>query len=170
MTRINVYRRGDAYDDAEFEGGSNLLGWFNLESCTDSISEGTRWDGNNTVGVLSGLQIGYEKLLRTAQGRWVRYYNSVNEFNGPEYYEFLTDDEAKDWLLREGSDKAERKLEKYFGKVEEESGPNLGGRPAVGKKVEMRLDEETLARVDDRASAEGVARAEMLRRLVLAGL
>lgn len=44
------------------------------------------------------------------------------------------------------------------------------GRPAVGPKVETRLDEETLAKVDARAAEQDVSRAEMLRRLIVAAL
>jgi hypothetical protein len=170
MARINVYARGDQLDDLQYSGKSTLLGWFDSDSCTDVISEGTSWDGHNHRGVISGLQVGYESLLRTRQGRWVRHYDSTNEFNGPEYYQFLTDDEAKDWLLRSEADAADEIIEKYFGEVEEEAGPNLGGRPAIGKKCEVRLDEETLAKVDARAAEQDVSRAEMLRRLVVAAL
>lgn len=59
---------------------------------------------------------------------------------------------------------------KWFGELEEESGPSLGGRPAVGTKVETRLPDDVLAAVDERASTEGTTRAEMIRRLVTAGL
>lgn len=45
-----------------------------------------------------------------------------------------------------------------------------GGRPAIGKKVDVRLDDQTVARVDARAEQEGVTRPEMLRRLIVAGL
>lgn len=44
------------------------------------------------------------------------------------------------------------------------------GRPAVGRKCEFRVTWDTLATVDGRAAKEGVARAEMLRRLIEAGL
>ena len=44
------------------------------------------------------------------------------------------------------------------------------GRPLVGPKVELRLSEDDLARVEERAKKEGVSRAEMLRRLVVASL
>jgi hypothetical protein len=40
----------------------------------------------------------------------------------------------------------------------------------VGPKVETRLDPDDIKKVDDRAAQEGVSRAEMLRRLIVAGL
>ncbi|NUR30061.1 MAG: ribbon-helix-helix protein, CopG family [Catenulispora sp.] len=59
-------------------------------------------------------------------------------------------------------------MERHFPDVPEESGPNLGGRPAVGPKVEFRLEQDVLDKVDARAAAEGIKRAEMLRRIVTA--
>jgi hypothetical protein len=44
------------------------------------------------------------------------------------------------------------------------------GRPKVGTKVEVRLPAEVLAQVDERAATENVSRAEMIRKLVTAGL
>lgn len=45
-----------------------------------------------------------------------------------------------------------------------------GGRPPVGTAINMRLPADLLAEVDAAAGAEGVSRAEMIRRLVAAGL
>lgn len=169
MPRINVYARGDDFDGLA-SGKSSLIGHFNSDTCTEVIGEGTYWDGNNHRGNISGLQIGYEELLRTAGGRWVLHHDGTHEFNGPEYHQFLSDAEAQDWLIRAKSEGADQALETHFGGVEEEVGPNIGGRPAIGKKIEVRLDESTIAQVDARAAAEEVSRAEMLRRLVIAGL
>ncbi|WP_448333560.1 hypothetical protein [Streptomyces sp. DSM 41534] len=46
--------------------------------------------------------------------------------------------------------------------------PSAGGRPSIGPKVEARLDEETLRRVDEFAA--GRSRADALRDLIAAGL
>lgn len=45
-----------------------------------------------------------------------------------------------------------------------------GGRPPIGPAINMRFPEEVLAEIDARAEAEGVKRAEMIRRLVRTGL
>lgn len=44
------------------------------------------------------------------------------------------------------------------------------GRPGIGPPIQIRLPDDLLARVDERAKAEGVNRAEMSRRLLAAAL
>lgn len=44
------------------------------------------------------------------------------------------------------------------------------GRPEIGTPINIRLGDELLAQVDERAALEGVSRAELLRRLVSAAL
>lgn len=157
MSRINVYDRSP-------EGDGGLIGWFNDDSCTDVIDEDKRWDGNNSRGVMSGLQIGYEQLMRTAQGRWVRHYDGRNEFNGPEYYEFLTDEQARTWLMQNNDSESEKVLARYFGEPEEEAGPSKGGRPAIGAPVSVSLGRDLLARIDAARKGSGLSRAAWLRQ------
>lgn len=152
MARVNIYSRDDYEADT-------LLGWYDPANAVEKIDEDTRWNGHNHIGIMSGGQAGYERLYRTKGGRWVRYYNFTAEFNGPEYSEFLTDDQAKVWLLRNGSDEI---IEKYFGELEEESGP---GRPAIGEPINVRLGAELQARVDAEAQP-GEKRAATIRRLL----
>lgn len=158
MTRINVY----SYAKDEFDE-TTLAGWFNPDSAT-LYQEATRWDGNNSVSVNPVGKYGHQALYRTAKGRWV--LNNWSQWQGvEETYEFIDDATAKDWLLRNEEDDA---VKKWFGELDEESGPNLGGRPAVGPKAEVRLSEETLRRVDEFAA--GRSRADALRDLIAAGL
>lgn len=163
MTRINVY------DRSEYGSGA-LLGWFNENACTETVEEDRQWSENsgNHLGVMSGLQAGYEELLRTAQGRWVRHYNSRNEFAGPEFYEYLTDEEARTWLLKNNARDSDKVLEKYFGEVEEETGPDKGGRPAIGGPVSVALGEDLLQRID--AARGKQSRAAWLRQAAEAAL
>lgn len=44
------------------------------------------------------------------------------------------------------------------------------GRPRIGERVELQVPDDMLAQIDARATAEGVPRAEMLRRLLAAAL
>lgn len=151
------------------------LSWFDPAAARDAISEGRNWTGENWIGANSGLQTSRAVLYLTAGGRWIENEDARSEFSGSDVYRFLTDDEAREWLVkaadaRRDSDEAEAALKRHFPDTPEEAGPNLGGRPSVGPKVEFRLEEEHLAKVDARAAKEGVKRAEMLRRLVIAGL
>jgi len=161
MARVNVYDRSP-------EGNGDLIGWFERTACTEVIEEDTEWDGENRRGVLSGLQVGYEMLLRTARGRWVRYYNSRNEYNGPEYHEFIDDDEARKWLMKNDTMESEEVLEKYFGTPEEETGPSKGGRPRVGEPISVAFPEHLLVRIDAAAERAGLSRAAWLRTVAAA--
>lgn len=152
MTRVNVYSR-DPYEE------KTLLGWFDTASCVEKIDESTYWDGNNNRGVISGGQVGYEMLYRTKGGRWARYYNFTSEYNGPEFYEFLTDDQARDWLIKDGDDEI---VEKYFGELEEERGP---GRPEIGKPIPVRLTEDQRAKVE-KLGRDGESLSATIRRLI----
>lgn len=44
------------------------------------------------------------------------------------------------------------------------------GRPVVGEKVETRLPDDVRELLEERAAAEGLSRAEMMRRLITDGL
>lgn len=155
MTRINVYR----YDDLD---GKTLDGHFDIDRA-EKFEEGTRWDGNNHVSLHVGDKFDHQTLYRTAKGRWV--LNNWSQWQGrEETYEFITDDQAREWLLIAKEDAA---VEKYLGEIEEERGP---GRPAVGAVLNVRFPDDVRARLDERAAGEGVAVAEMVRRLVTAGL
>lgn len=153
MARINVYDQ-DEYD------GPQLIGWFNPHT-SESFEEDTYWDGNNHISVTAGKD-NHEKLYRTKGGRWVKYWWSQWEGRQPTY-EFLTDDDAKVWLLKNSRDEA---VEKYFGELPEESGP---GRPEVGGAVHVRLG-ELLSRVDAYAAEKGLNRAAAVRELIAASL
>ncbi|MEW2266935.1 hypothetical protein [Streptomyces sp. NPDC047868] len=158
MTRINVY----AQPETEW-GEPTLAGWFNDDSAT-LYKEDTRWDGSNHVSVNSVGPHGHQALYRTSGGRWV--LNNWSDWQGSQdRYEFVSDTTAKDWLIRNDEDDA---VAQWFGELEEEAGPNLGGRPPVGPKWEVRLDDETRARVE--ALVGDRKRADMLRDLIVAGL
>lgn len=159
MSRINVYIRPEDNPDG------TKFGWFD-DSKADWFREDTRWDGSDNTGVMSGIPagVGYEGLHRTVQGRWVREHNAVNYYNGKRSYEFLTDEQAREWFLRNGDDEI---VEKFFGPLEEERGP---GNPEGGVPVNVRLSQEILDRLDTAAKDEGISRDEKICQLVTAGL
>ena len=147
MARVNVF---DEYGE--------LQGWFDDEKAEKFI-EARNWDGSNMISVATGSQWNHEALYRTAGGRWV--LNAWSQYQGTlESYTYVSDRKAETWLLLNEHDEA---VERYFGEVAEERGP---GRPEVGPAIQVRLPGDLLARLDTRAEAEGVSRAEMVRQLL----
>lgn len=113
--RVNIYSSADEYG----EGAGQLIGWFNPES-SQRFDQAREWDGNNMVGVITRSQFTDQYLYRTAGGRWVLNHDARNEYNGPDYYMFVSNDEARVWLLRNNLNDV---VEEFFGPLEEESGP-----------------------------------------------
>lgn len=161
MSRINVYSY--PVDEYGERVARELAGWFNPDTAT-GYAEETEWDGSNMVSVNPVGRYGHQQLWRTKGGRWVlRTWSSWEGVE--ETYEFVDDDTAKDWLVLNKEDDA---VAEWFGQMEEESGPNLGGRPSIGPKVDFRLSPAVLERVD--AFKGDRDRADALRQLVEAGL
>ena len=151
MSRVNV-----------FDEFGELKGWFD-EAKAEEFKEATRWDGSNHISIATGSQTEHEQLYRTAGGRWV--LNRWSQWQGTqETYRFISDQEAREWLLANGEDKA---AERYFGEIEEERGP---GRPEIGPVIQVRLPEELLAKVDAVAMRDDLSRAEAVRQLLDRGL
>lgn len=152
MTRINIYN--------ETEHETYLAGWFDPDTA-ESFGEADEWDGNNHIGVITRSQWIDETLYRTKGGRWVQRRNASRYHSGPDTYTFITDEQAKDWLLR--SQENDEAVEKYFGKLEEESGP---GRPEIGSPINVRLGDTLLEQVDAYAAEHNIKRAAAIRALL----
>lgn len=151
MARINIT------ETDEYTGSIKVIGHFDYDK-TERFEEDTRWDGSNHVSLATNDKFEHQQLLRTAGGRWV--LNRWSQWEGrPDIYEFVTDDQARDWLISQSRDKA---VEKYFGEIEDEKGP---GRPEVGPATNVRLGEELTAKVDA-ARTDGESRAAAIRRLL----
>ena len=170
MTRINV---------TDSDGYGHVVGWFNIDTAT-GYPEGTRWDGRNKVSLATGAYSEHEFLYHTAGGRWV--VNHWSQWQGrPEWYHFVTDEDAREWLIR--CEYPEAEVEAATGvPVESESvvyrvgdrewltwrgdlpvqerGP---GRPEIGPAFSVRFPADLLARVDAAAEAAHVSRAGWLR-------
>lgn len=148
MERIDVY---DQYGVRQ--------GHFDLSKATVIKPLKRYGTGAGDVCVHTGDSTRSQQLIRTAQGRWVLCHTS--QWAGEEWrYEFVSEDAARRWLIRNEDDLVER----YFGPQPEESGP--GGRPAIGPAINTRVTPEQLARLDARAERWGVTRAEALRRVL----
>lgn len=158
MARINIYTID------EFEDTKTLEGWFDPQKATCYEAD-RRFDGNNMVSVITGSQWVDEYVYRTAGGRWVLNHDATRDHNGPDTYRFISDDEAREWLIR--SERNDAAVKEHFGEIEEERGP---GRPKVGEPINVRLGDDLLARVDAEAERRGKTRAETVRELVAAAL
>lgn len=154
MTRINIYTHDSISGERELEG------WFDRDKATEYFESRT-WDGNNRISDATGSQWDHETVYRTAKGRWVLHEWSQRQ-GAMETYRFITPERARDWLL---INREEDAVAEHFGEVEEERGP---GRPEVGKASSVRLGDELTAAADARAEAEGIARAELIRKAVRA--
>ncbi|MFI6854520.1 hypothetical protein [Streptomyces sp. NPDC050416] len=154
MTRITVYNND----------GDTRLGWFDLDAAEVVQIEDTRWDGHNMRGVISGLQTETAALYRTKGGRWVENIDARRE-GGTETWRFLTDDEARSWIIASGADNAEDNLAKWFPDTPEEEGPApQGGRPAIGPTINVAYPKELLDRIDAAAKEAKISRAAWLRQ------
>ena len=160
MARINVT------DDADV-----VVGWFNPDKA-EIIKSGRTWDGSNQVSIATGRVGAEEYLWRTAQGRWVLNRDErklfANDRQGLDLYRFVHDDEAREWMIRCEVD--DETLTRLVGQIEEESGPPRLGRPEIGPQIKVRLPEDVIAAVDDRADAEGLTRSAWIRRAVESAL
>lgn len=157
MSRVNVYAKADEYGYEKPE----LLGWFDPAKA-EEFDEDTDWDGSNHISVATGSQFAHQSLYRTAKGRWVLHEWSQWQGSMPSW-EFLGDNEAREWLLKNKRDEA---VERFFGEIEEEKGP---GRPSVGGAVHVRLG-DLLPSIDAYAAKHGISRAEAIRQLVEAAI
>jgi hypothetical protein len=77
-----------------------------------------------------------------------------------------TDDERFVVLLED----ADSETPTWVGVDLDDLKPIRPGRPEIGPKIEVRLPENLLTKVDARADAEGVSRAEMVRMLLAEAL
>lgn len=161
MNRITIYSTEMNYD-----GGYDRLGWFDLDAAEHVLEESSRWNGQSMIGVLSGMQINRAQLYRTSGGRWVENQDSRPEFNGPDRWRFLTDDEARNWMVKSGGPEAEEALDKWFPETPDEVGPDpKGGRPAIGPTINVAYPRELLDKIEAAAKKEGLSRAAWLRKV-----
>lgn len=144
MARVNVYHDGK-------------LGWFDPAKA-ERFTEATWWNGSVHISKATGSQWDSQAVYRTKGGRWVLRCWSRRQGEG-ESYRFISDEEAKKWLLENEEDEA---VQRYFGEIEEERGP---GRPAVGPVLNVRLTEEQRDKLKALADG-GESLAAVVRRLV----
>ena len=124
-----------------------------------------RWSDRDVNGNGSGGAGRGEAVMLTAGGKWVLEHWTY--WQGQRCsYEWITAEEAHAWLLRNGETEA---VEEYFGDQPEEV-DRRAGRPEIGGRVTISLGTGNLGRVDAWAQAEGISRAEWVRRAVEAAV
>lgn len=149
MDRANIFAD---HDD------KRITGWFDWDAIKGRWSDRDH-NNNGSHGTGRG-----EEVILTAGGKWVM--NHWTAWQGESSTRvYMTADEAREWLLRNGEDAA---VEEHLGEIpaEEDRRP---GRPAIGNEVQVRLG-DMLEEIDAWAEARGIKRAEAIRRLVSAAL
>ncbi|MGW7504415.1 hypothetical protein ACWGIR_23180 [Streptomyces albidoflavus] len=157
MNRVTIY-------STEPGAEGKRLGWFDLDAAQVVQVEGTHWNGSSLRGVLSGLETETAALYRTKGGRWAENVDSRRE-DGSDQWRFLTDDQAREWIMSCGADNAEDTLAIWFPETPDEAGPGpQGGRPPIGPAINVAYPQDLLNRVEAAAKREKLSRAEWLRR------
>jgi hypothetical protein len=106
--RVNIYDRYD-YETV-------FVGWFD-RTAARAFEEDEWWDGSNYISVATDSQWEHEELYRTAGGRWVLHSWSQWQGTRPGW-EFVSDEAARTWLLRNHHDKA---VIEFFGSLDAEA-------------------------------------------------
>lgn len=151
MSRVNIY----SYPvEDDYNGERTIVGWFDPSKASQWSD--ADYNGNGSGGVGRG-----QTLCHTAGGKWVLAHWTRWQ-NESDRYEYVTDDQAREWLIANDEDEA---VALFFGKLAEEE-DRRPGRPAVGEPVNIRLGDDLLAMVDDYASKRQISRAEAMRRLI----
>ncbi len=165
MARTNVYRYATEHEQySDPDARDRIAGWFDPDAATAFGAE-TVWNGHNRVDINAG-EHRHHVLYRTHGGRWVLHTWSQWEGSRPTY-EFVDEETAREWLIKNEHDDA---VAEHFGPLDEEAGPNLGGRPEIGPAINIRFPAETIARLDALAAAHDWTRAGLIRRYVEEGL
>jgi hypothetical protein len=116
------------------------------------------WFDGDKAEVVAANEERSERVLRTAQGRWVLERSSSRQDERPECDQ-LGERVARAWLTANGNDTAVRR---YFAGADHGRGR---GRPAVGGQVHVRLG-ELVEQLDSWATTQGIDRAAAVREAV----
>lgn len=149
MSRANIYEPStDEYSPAKRVG--------HFDTSKADFWTDADYNGNGSGGTGRG-----QGLYRTAGGKWVLCHWSSWQ-NESDTYAYASDDEAREWLLRNHEDEA---VAKHFGPLAEEE-DRRPGRPKIGGEVLVRLGDDLIAMVDAYAEQRRINRSEAIRRLV----
>ncbi|MEY9842534.1 hypothetical protein [Streptacidiphilus sp. EB103A] len=98
---------------------------------------------------------GVNDLYRTESGFWI-WGTSNTGTDALFAYEGITEEQARDWLEKNGHHEA---VDRYFNKPK-------GGRPAKGEKFQARVPRATLERIDADAARNEMDRSDLVAALI----
>jgi hypothetical protein len=154
MSRANIYRYPTGYGQ---QHEPVLEGWFDPAKARQWSD--TDYNGNGSGGTGRG-----QAVFRTSGGKWVLCnWTRWQDENGT--FEYASDDEAREWLLRNHEDEA---VAEFFGEMPEEE-DRRSGRPAIGGAVHIRLG-DLQEQVDAYAAERDLGRAGAVRALLAEAL
>lgn len=157
MQRINIT---EIVEDKYGDFHRRVVGWFDHDTAERFEERREVYDGANLAGVHMRDQDSGQTLYRTAGGRWVLMQWS--SWQGVvDRWQFIDADEAREWLqINENDDQ----LERLFGTADEpERGP---GRPEIGPVINVRLPQDLLDVLDERAREMLTSRAALIRTML----
>lgn len=148
MNRINVFEHPPAGDFSE----AKLVGHFDFDKAEEWSDRDH--DNNGSGGTGRG-----QAVIRTAGGLWVlrRWTIWQDQTDG---FEFISDDQAQEWLLRNNFDDA---VTEYFGEIEEERGP---GRSRIGDRLTVRFPPDVRAKIKAYAGEHNTSESGAVRDIV----
>lgn len=134
--RISIYAT-----DPDQHGMKTVEGWYDPDAVTVDLDEARDFDGHSHIGRSSSMKINRQNLVRTSGGRWVLTTDRRPEFNGPLERVFVTDEQARQWLLVNDH---EETAEKWFGPIGDEHASlrTLGERLAAAQAALDKLKAE----------------------------
>ncbi len=159
--RQMIYNR-----DAESDDFGKTVGHYDDATLRGQWEEGTYWDGENRCSLATKSQWEHEQLRQTAGGRWVIYSWSQWQGHQPSN-RFVTDDEARDWLMR--NEYSNEQIADIMGEAPEpERGP---GQPRIGQPVKVVIPDDQVRALDAMVEAgRARTRSEAIRQVLTTAL
>lgn len=135
---------------------SVLVGWYETEKA-EKFDGLQFWKGNTRVSVHTCKPHFYQDLYRTVSGRWILH--SWSDYGISPRFEMIDNESAKRWLTLNKNDNA---VAIYFDELKEKCGP---GRPTKGRRIQIRMPQYVIDKIDKRAIENGTSRAEVIRSI-----
>lgn len=123
--------------------------YYFIPAKSTSFEDGTRWNGHSNIGLNSGSEWIDETLWLTPAGRWILNRDETRYHAGPDHYAYITDDQARDWLIR--SEINEEAITEHFGPLPDEPDDEMTGAEISAYRHLLGLSAPELAGLLDNA-------------------